>query len=66
MQQHLRERLRRHPVLEAQGGLGRWQEAHLLVIADPHPLVRLARLFRQSALVQVSRGQPARLVLVSG
>jgi hypothetical protein len=34
------------------------------VAADPRPVVRLARLFRQRGVVVVSRHQAARLVLL--
>jgi hypothetical protein len=47
-------------------GRGRcWAERHLLLAGDPRPLLRLARRFRQHAIVAVARGQPARLMLAS-
>jgi len=64
MQRRLEERLRRHVTLRAGGSLRRWHEAHLLVAADPRPVVRLARLFRQRGVVLVARHQAARLVLL--
>lgn len=64
MQRRLCECLRRYRTLPADGSLHRWHEQHLLVIADPRPVIRLARLFRQCGVVVVRLGQPARLVLV--
>ena len=64
MQCRLAERLRRHVNRPASGSLRRWHEAHLLVAADPRPIVRLARLFRQRGVVVVTRRQAARLVLL--
>jgi hypothetical protein len=61
MQQRLCERLRRSVVLAADGSLGRWHEAHLLVGGDSRRVLRLARLFRQHAIVCVQRGRRARL-----
>jgi hypothetical protein len=56
MQQRLAERLRRSLVLPADGSLGGWHEAHLLVAGDPRPVLRLARIFRQRGVVSVRRG----------
>jgi len=64
MQLRLCERLRRYRTLPADGALHRWHEQHLLVVADPRPVLRLARLFRQYSVVISRRGQPARLVLL--
>ncbi|HVC59454.1 MAG TPA: DUF3293 domain-containing protein [Acetobacteraceae bacterium] len=64
MQRRLGERLRRHVTLPAAGSLRRWHEAHLLVAADPRPVLRLARLFRQRGVVLVARHQAVRLVLL--
>jgi hypothetical protein len=61
MQQRLCERLRRSVVLPAEGSLGRWHEAHLLVGGDARPAARLARIFRQHGIVRVQRGRRARL-----
>lgn len=63
-QRRLIERLQRYVSLSASGSLRRWHEAHLLVLADPRPVVRLARVFRQRGVVVVVRHQPARLVLL--
>src|SRR5215469_5596059 len=46
MQRRLAERLRLSIVLPADGSLGGWHEAHLLVAGDPRPVLRLARIFR--------------------
>jgi hypothetical protein len=64
MQHSLVKRLRRYVSRPASGSLRRWHEAHLLVAADPRPIVRLARLFRQRGVVVVSRHQAVRLVLL--
>lgn len=64
MQLRLSERLRRYRTLSASGSLRRWQEEHLLVVADPRPVTRLARLFHQRGQVVIRRGQPARLELL--
>jgi hypothetical protein len=64
MQRRLSERLRRYVSLPASGSLRRWSEAHLLVVADARPVMRLARIFRQRGLVVLARHQPARLVLL--
>jgi hypothetical protein len=64
MQRRLAERLRRFVVLPADGRLGPWHEAHLLVGADARRMVRLARVFRQRAVVVLRRGQGARLVVL--
>jgi hypothetical protein len=61
MQQRLRERLRRSVVLPADGSLGQWHEAHLLVSGDLRPILRLVRIFRQYGVVCVQRGCAARL-----
>jgi hypothetical protein len=64
MQSGLRERLRRFKTQPADGVLKRWHEAHLLVAAEPRPVLRIARVFRQRAIVVLQRGKPARLVLL--
>ena len=43
-----------------------WCEAHLLLFGDPRPAIRLARRFRQNAVVVVRLRQPARLVSTAG
>jgi uncharacterized protein DUF3293 len=64
-QRRLRERLRRFRSLQADGVLGRWHEAHLLVaIADLRPVLYVARVFRQRAIVVVQLARPATLVLL--
>jgi hypothetical protein len=64
MQRRLAERLRRFVVVPADGTLGRWHEAHLLVATDVRRMLRMARIFRQLGVVAVRRGQRARLVLL--
>jgi hypothetical protein len=62
----LRKRLRRLGSVPADGTLGRWHEAHLLVaVADIRPMVCLARIFRQCAVVVVRRAHPAKLVVLA-
>jgi Protein of unknown function (DUF3293) len=53
----------------AAGGKGSWRgwcEAHLLLFGDQRPAIRLARRFRQNAVVVVRLRQPARLVSTAG
>jgi hypothetical protein len=64
MQQRLAERLRRCAVVPAEGTLGCWHEAHLLVAADVGRMLRVARMFRQLGVVAVRQGHRARLVLL--
>ena len=64
MQRNLRQRLRRFAVLDAQGRGRGWCEAMLLVGGDPRPVIRLARRFRQNAVVVLRRGQAARLAVL--
>ena len=54
-------RRRRRVLAEGWGSGGGWAERHLLVAGDARWLARLARRFRQNALVVVARGRPARL-----
>jgi len=63
MQHRLCAVLRRWPALTAEGAWRGWREAHLLVLADPRPVLRAAWRFRQCAVVLVRRGAVARLVL---
>ena len=63
MQARLLQALRRHRILPARGFLGRWSEAHLLVFGDPRQVRRLARLYRQNAIVIIRLRQPPRLAL---
>jgi len=64
MQSRLHEHLRRFVISPADGVLKRWHEEHLLVAADPQPIMRIARIFRQRAIVVVQQSKPARLVLL--
>lgn len=61
MQRRLAERVRRYEIQAADGSLGRWREAHIMVLADVRPMLRLARQFRQRAIVVLRQGQPASL-----
>ena len=62
MQKRLKRRLRRYPTLPAEGFWRRWHEHHLLLLADQRFALKLARQFRQAAIVVVKRGQPATLM----
>jgi Protein of unknown function (DUF3293) len=64
MQHRLRCAARRHAVLAATGSWRGWREAHLLLFGDPRPALRLARIFRQRAVVVVRLNQPAAVVLI--
>lgn len=64
MMARLREASRRLRAAEGEGRGRGWSERHLLLAADPHRAAVLARRFRQSAMVVVRTGAPARLVLL--
>jgi len=64
MQRGLCQRLRRVSALPGMGVLGQWQEAHLLVFAPLRWVLRLARRYRQNAVVAVARRHPARLIML--
>jgi hypothetical protein len=64
MQSRLAKAVRRWPTLTAGGGLGRWYEAHLLVVAAEAPMTVLARRYRQHGIVTIGLRQPAKLVLI--
>jgi hypothetical protein len=58
----LRERLRRLHYVEGRGGAKRWWEAHCFIGISVSRGRRLARLFRQNAMVALRRGAKARLI----
>ena len=58
----LRERLRGLPYVEGRGGAKRWWEAHCFIGISAARGKRLARLFRQNAMVALRRGAKARLI----
>ncbi|MFN7306714.1 MAG: DUF3293 domain-containing protein [Alphaproteobacteria bacterium] len=58
----LRERLRALPYVEGKGGAKRWWEVHCFIGISAARGKRLARLFRQKAMVVLRRGGTARLV----
>ncbi len=60
----LRERLRGLPYAEGKGGAKRWWEAHCFIGICAARGKRLARLFRQNAMVALRRGAKARLIWV--
>jgi Protein of unknown function (DUF3293) len=55
---------RRSWPLQGTGCWGGWCETHYLLFGDPRPVIRLARRFRQNAVVVVRPRQAARLVLI--
>jgi hypothetical protein len=55
---------KRLPFAEGEGRARGWSERHLLLAADPRRAAVLARRFRQSAVVVVRSGAPARLILL--
>jgi hypothetical protein len=65
MQARLAEALRRYPLLPARGHYRDWSERHLLALADVRVMRRLARRFRQNAIVIVRWRQPVRLLVTS-
>ena len=62
MTRNLSGAVRRAISRPAEGRLGVWREAGLLVCGDLRPLARLGRRFRQNAIVLVETGRPARLL----
>ncbi|MEN9499825.1 MAG: hypothetical protein RIS83_1644 [Pseudomonadota bacterium] len=60
----LRERLRALPYVEGKGGARRWWEAHCFIGICAARGKRLARLFRQNAMVALRRNGRARLIWV--
>jgi hypothetical protein len=60
----LRERLRGLQYVEGRGGAKRWWEAHYFIGISAARGRRLARLFRQKAMVALRRGGRARLIWV--
>lgn len=57
----LRRGVRGLPSCPGEGRLGRWREDMLLLGADEPTLERLARRYRQAAVVHMRRGCPAAL-----
>ncbi|MCA3351326.1 MAG: DUF3293 domain-containing protein [Roseomonas sp.] len=60
----LRERLRALPHVEGKGGAKSWWEVHCFIGICAARGKRLARLFRQYAMVALRRGAKARLIWV--
>ena len=58
----LREHLRTLPYVEGKGGARRWWEAHCFIGICAARGKRLARLFRQNAMVALRHGAKARLI----
>jgi hypothetical protein len=63
MMDRLRQAARGRIIAEGWGSARGWAERHLLVAGDPRALAVLARRFRQAAIVVVSPGHAARLVV---
>jgi hypothetical protein len=64
MLRQLHRHLRRFVVIDAEGSLHGWHEAMLLAGGPPPPVIRLARRFRQSAVVVLRRSARAQLILL--
>ena len=64
MQRCLQERLRGCASLPADGSFRSWREAHFLVLREIRWVLRLARVFRQRAVVVVRPGRAACLVIL--
>lgn len=58
----LRRALRGVACERGEGALGRWREEMVFAALSRHEALRLARRFRQAAIVVVPRGRPARLI----
>jgi len=65
-QRALLTRLRRRIAIQAEGRWRRWQEAHVLVLAEPAMVTHLAHSFRQNAVVVVRHGRETALHAVAG
>lgn len=65
MQARLIHAARHVPLLEGRGCWRGWCESHILLLGDPRPAIRLARRFRQNAVVIVRLRQAARLLSTS-
>jgi hypothetical protein len=65
MQARLAQALRRRPTLAGKGSWRGWSEAHLIVLGDVRPVVRLARRFRQNGIVISRLEQRAQLLVTS-
>jgi hypothetical protein len=61
-QARLRRDLRGRPMAAGEGKLGRWREEMLLVAAPKGSLLRLARRYRQAAVVWLVRGRRTSLI----
>jgi hypothetical protein len=63
MNARLRESVRGRVLSEGWGRGRGWVERHLLLAGNPRRLTKLARRFRQNAVVLVAPGRPARLAV---
>ena len=64
MELRLNEYAARFPSCKGSGFGPRWREAHLFLAVPRLRGLVIARRFRQAAIVQIRRAQPARLVFV--
>jgi hypothetical protein len=64
-QTRLRRDLRGVPTLRGEGALGPWREEMLLAALPKPDVLRLARRYRQAAVVWLRRGRPAALVWIA-
>jgi hypothetical protein len=62
MMARLREAVRRQITFPGHSGAGLWREAQILVLCAPACGLRLARRFRQNAVLHLHRGQAPRLI----
>ena len=65
MQRQLGQLTRHWHTAVGLGGDARWAEEHVLVAADPRLCLKLARRFRQRAVVELRRGQQPALVVLA-
>ena len=66
MNARLASLLRRRTVLPAHSGRGNWLEAQFFVVCAPSCAVHQARLFRQRAIVLLTRGRAPVLRVIAG
>ncbi len=64
MTRNLAAATRQRPSRPAEGRLGAWREAGMLVCGDPRLLATIGRRFRQNAIVLVESGRRARLMIL--
>jgi hypothetical protein len=65
MMARLREAVRCRVTFSGESGAGLWREAQILVLCAPARGVRLARRFRQNAVLHLHYGRALRLIACS-